>query len=310
MFEIQYLKVGQKGVINYDIPVYTIGDNSVKGSKTFTIACSIHGDETAGLFIVNDFLNKIKGKKLKGKINIIPAANPVAQFLYSRTSFLDQKDLNRTGKGRSDGSYTERLAHILLEFFKMSDLVINIHEFEMVSPIMGIFDIFGNKDMESKIFETLKVFNPDMIWQINYDRNCEMQYLNTLDLTLSKEGIINFAFETSQLPLLKYKDIDKASDGLLNLCASLGITDTDTKVVDNNIPIYIRKETTSDISGLWIPDEKLEILKPLKKGQLIGKVVSLPNFKEENIYCPENGILLQYRVRQMINIGTSIFSIG
>lgn len=304
--DIQYLKVGQKGVINYDIPVYSIGH---KG-KTFTIACSIHGDETAGLFIVNDFLNKIKNKKLNGRINIIPAANPVAQFLYSRTSFLDQKDLNRSGKGRSDGSYTERLAHMLLEFFKDSDLVVNIHEFEMISPVMAIHDIFDNKKIENEIFETLKIFNPDMIWQINYDRNCEMQYLNTLDLTLSKEEIVNFAFETSQLPLLNIKDIDKASNGLVNLAIHLGIIEGKIENLNNNIPVFTRKETSSDLSGLWIPDETLEVLKPVKKNQLIGKIVSLPDFKEENIYCPEEGILLQYRVRQMINIGTSIFSIG
>ncbi|MFN8575944.1 MAG: succinylglutamate desuccinylase/aspartoacylase family protein [Candidatus Sericytochromatia bacterium] len=306
MFEINYLKLGQKGVINYDIPVYSIGE----GKKTFTITCSVHGDETAGLFIVNDFLNKIKGETLKGKINIIPAANPVAQFLYSRTSFLDQKDLNRAGKGRFDGSYTDRLANILFKFLKQSDIVVNIHEFEMISPVMGIFDVFDNKETENKILETINIFQPDMIWQINYNKQSDIQYLTTLDLALSKEGVINFPFETSQIHLITQKDINKASDGLLNIACSLGILNKKINNKKNEIPVFIRKEFSSDLSGLWIPEQNLELLKPIKNNQLIGKIVSLPDFIETEIYSEHDGILLQYRSKQMISNGTSIYSIG
>lgn len=306
MFEINYLKLGQKGVINYDIPVYSIGE----GKKTFTITCSVHGDETASLFIVNSFLNKIKEETLKGKINIIPAANPVAQFLYSRTSFLDQKDLNRTGKGRFDGSYTERLANVLFNFLKQSDIVVNIHEFEMISPIMGIFDVFDNKETENKILDTLNIFQPDMIWQINYNKQSDIQYLTTLDLALSKEGVINFPFETSQIHLITQRDISKASDGLLNIAYNLGIIDKKIKIEKKEIPIFIRKEFSSDLSGLWIPVEKLDLLKPIKKNQLLGKIVSLPDFIETDIFSKDDGILLQYRSKQMISNGTSIYSLG
>lgn len=306
MFEINYLKVGQKGVINYDIPIYSIGE----GNKTFTITCSVHGDETAGLFIVNNFLNKIKNEKLKGKINIIPAANPVAQFLYTRTSFLDQKDLNRAGKGREDGSYTDRLANILFNFLVKSDVVINIHEFEMISPVMGIFDVFENKETESKILETIKIFSPEMIWQINYNKQSDIQYLTTLDLSLSKEGVINFPFETSQINLITQNDIEKASQGLINIASHIGIIDKKIEIKKQDIPIFIRKEFSSDLSGLWIPSNNLQILKSIKKDEIVGKIVSLPDFIETNICSKEDGTLLQYRNRQMINNGTSIYSIG
>lgn len=307
MHEINYLKLGQKGVINYDIPVYSIGNNE---GKTFTVTCSVHGDETAGLFIVHNFLNKIKNKQLKGKINIIPAANPVAQFLYSRTAFLDQKDLNRSGKGRIDGSYTDRLANTLFNFLVKSDIVVNIHEFEMISPVMGIFDVFDNKETEQKILETIKIFSPDMIWQINYNKSSDIQYLTTLDLALSKEGIVNFPFETSQLPLITQDEIEKASQGLLNIAAHLGIIETENTQTDKVVPVFVRKEYSSDLAGLWVPNNNLKPLQEVKQGDFIGKVVSLPDFSEQEIYAEQNSILLQYRNRQMIGNGSSIYSIA
>ncbi len=306
MFEINYLKLGQKGVINYDLPVYSIGSSKPE----ITIACSIHGDETAGLFIVSNFLKKIADKKILGKINIIPSANPVAQFLYSRTAFLDQKDLNRTGNGRDNGSYTDRLANTLMNFYLNSDIVINIHEFEMISPVMAIFDRVNEIEIENKIMEAIKVFNPDMIWQINYDKSSDIQYQTTLDMALTKKGIVNFAFETSQLALISKEDIEKASQGLFNLVSYYGMIENTLEQNNKIITAYIRKETTSELSGLWEPNESLKVLTKIKKGQIIGKIISLPDFMETEIYSQEDGILLQYRHRQIIGTGSAIYSLG
>ena len=308
MFEISYLKLGQKGVINYDIPVYSIG----QGKPEITITCSVHGDETAGLFIVNDFLKKIKNIKLNGKINIIPSANPVAQFLHSRTAFLDQKDLNRSGSGNAFGSYTDRLANVLFNFLIKSDIVINIHEFEMISPVMGIFDCLEDKEkeFENKILEVVKIFNPDMIWKIDYEKTSDNQYQTTLDMALTKAGIINFPFETSQLSLITKENINKASEGLVNIVSHFNIIDKKPEITKKDIPVFVRKEFSSELAGLWEPSENLKLLEKVQKGDLIGKIVNLPDFSETEIYAEDTGVLIQYRHRQIVGNGASIYSIG
>ncbi len=305
MENISYLKIGQKGVINFDIPVYTIG----QGNVSFAITCSVHGDETAGLFIVNDFLKRIKGKKLNGVIHIIPSANPIAQLTNSRVAFIDHKDLNRLDKGRIDGSYTERVVANLFDFLTKCNMVINIHEFEMKTPVACIFDNMDSISQKDQIVSMIKAFSPQIVWQINYDKQSEDQYQTTLDMALTNAKIINFAFETSQLSLITDEEIKLASQGLLNVAIKLGIVE-DENIQQKETIFMTRNEVTNDISGLWEAKQDLSLMQNIKKGDLIGTITTLPDFKKSEIYSPFSGILMQYRHRQMISTGTSIFSIG
>lgn len=305
MSNIQYLKIGKKGVIGFDIPVYTIG----KGKPELTISCSVHGDETAGLFIVSDFLDNINENEIRGTINIIPSANPVAQFINSRVSFLDLKDLNRLNKGNIKGSYTERCVAALFEFMKNSDVVINIHEFEMRTPVTGIFDNFGSEKIRQKNLEAVKIFNPELIWQINYDADSESQYQSTLDMALTNTDVVNFAFETSQLALITYNEIKKASQGLINIASSLGIIVRDTSEQQNCLRLS-RREVNSEFAGIWQPEDNLNLLQEVKKGDKIGTIKTLPEFDKHEIYSDFSGILMQFRHRQVISTGTAIYSIG
>ncbi len=306
MENINWIKVGQKGIINLDLPVYSIGNGK---NPSLAITCSVHGDETAGLFIVSKMLELLKNKSLKGTIYIIPAANPAAQFMNSRVSFLDHKDLNRVGGGRKDGSLTERTASALFEFLSARDAVINIHEFEMKTPVTGIFDNIGSLEIKKEIINLLKAFSPEIIWVLNFSKESDIQYHNTLDISLTHSGIPNFPIETTQLSLLSEQDIIKAAQGLINVASYLGITD---KISENilNSHILIRHEVTSELSGIWEPNPELNLKEEIEKGKQIGTLKTLPDFQEHHIFSPYTGVLMQYRHRQLVATGAGLFSIG
>jgi predicted deacylase len=305
--KISWLKIGGRGVLNLDIPVYSIGS----GNPVLGITCSVHGDETAGLFIIDSLLKSLhKYPDLKGTIHIIPAANPAAQFMNSRVAFFDHKDLNRVGSGRSDGSYTEKVAAELFTFLSKCDAVINIHEFEMKTPVTGIFDNAGSKEVQNSIFNLLKVFSPELIWVIDQDQASDVQYQTTLDMALTRAGVINFPIETSQLALLPEADILRAAQGLLNVAAHLGIIDEVTVPGDSEIPALIRNETSSSLAGLWEPVGGLTLMQDVKENELIGTVKTIPDFQEQKIFAGRAGTLMQIRHRQLVSTGSSLFSIG
>lgn len=304
--QVKSLSIGQAGVMRLDIPVYSIGD----GEPVLGITCSVHGDEHNGLYIADrliDYLNYDR-KYINGTIHIIPAANPAAQFVSRRVSPLDLKDLNRAGRGRQDGSFTERVGATLFEFLSKCNLVINIHEFEMHTPITAVFMNAGDTETKTRTLSAIKVFQPNIIWVINTAQNSDVQYQATLDTALAQAGVANFPIETTQLNLLSEDEIDKAAKGLLRVAAHLGICEVSLETQVDVAPALFRQEITADEAGLWSPTCKL--MQIVESGHPIGVLKTLPQFKEKLITSPSSGILVQFRHRQLVATGTSVFSLG
>jgi len=303
--EISWLSVGQVGTYRIDIPIYTIG----KGKPIFGITCSVHGDESSGLFIVSRLIEYLKRiNNIRGTIHIILAANPLAQMVNNRVSPLDSKDLNRTGKGRQDGSFTDRIGAQLFDFLSQCDFVTNIHEFEMHTPVTAVFMNSGNKDIKTKTLTAIKAFSPDIIWVINSEQVSDNQYQTTLDAALANAGIANFPIETKQLAFLSDADIDQAALGLYHVASNLGMYKSSIAFPTSTAPAYFRQEVTSDEAGLWEPNCKLGQI--VDEGKQIGTLKSLVGFKQEQVISPKDGILVQFRHRQLIATGTSLFSLG
>lgn len=304
--KVHSLSVGQAGTVKIDIPVYTIGE----GSPIFGITCSVHGDEPSGLFVVSRLLALLQNfEKINGTLHIIPSANPAAQLVNTRVSPFDLKDLNRAGSGRAGGTFTDRVGARLFEFLSQCDLVVNIHEFEMHTPVTAVFMNAGNEETKVSTLSAIKAFSPDIIWVINTAQSSDVQYQSTLDTALAQSGIANFPIETAQLNLLSDQEIDKATMGLYQVAAYLGMCEPISEARSTLIsPAFFRQEITAENAGLWEP--KCKLMQTIDNGSSIGNFLSLPDFKLAQIQSPADGVLVQYRHRQLVSTGTSLFSIG
>ena len=200
----EWLSFGYGGVLNLSAPIVIFGE----GNPKLAITCSVHGDEHAGVVIASRLIEILKSIPIRGTIAIILSGNPAAQFLNQRISPQDLKDLNRMGTGRKDGSFTERLAHTLFEYLKEYDFVVNIHEFEMNTPVTAVFMNTGSEVVQDKIIAGISAFAPDITWYIEYSANSDDEYSATLDTALARAGVPNFPIETTQLSYL--------SDGVVN----------------------------------------------------------------------------------------------
>lgn len=84
------------------------------GGSGVLITAGIHGDEGPwGGWAIHKLLARLDADDLQGYIRVVPLANPLAMQADKRNAPVDQLDLNRVFPGDPDGSYTERLAHIL-----------------------------------------------------------------------------------------------------------------------------------------------------------------------------------------------------
>jgi len=198
---------------------------------------------------------------------------------------------------------------ILFNFLSQCDLVVNIHEFEMHTPVTAVFMNAGKEETKALTLSAIKAFSPDIIWIINTSQSSDVQYQTTLDTALAQSGIANFPIETAQLNLLTDHEINKATMGLYQVAAYLGICEPISESYSTSIsPAFFRQEITAENAGLWEPDCKL--MQTIENGSSIGNLISLPDFRLAQIQSPSDGVLVQYRHRQLVSTGTSLFSIG
>src|SRR6218665_2489054 len=95
---------------------------------TIGISASIHGNENTGSQAIVDIFRTIKDLPLKGRILLMPVANPRAFAVNHRFTPLDELNLNREFPGDSHGNYTQQLAlAINTEFLSKIDAHIDLH---------------------------------------------------------------------------------------------------------------------------------------------------------------------------------------
>lgn len=99
------------------------------GSRpVFVAMAGVHGDEPEGMLALLDLARELDPGRLKGRLIIVPVANPPAFAAGSRLSPLDHLDLNRSFPGRCDGGPSLRLANRLFEtLVKPADLLFTLH---------------------------------------------------------------------------------------------------------------------------------------------------------------------------------------
>lgn len=99
----------------------------------------VHGDEYEPMAALRRLADELSGRRLKGRVTIIPVVNEEAFRRCSRTAG-DGLDLARTFPGRPDGAITERVAAAAAEIIRSADFYIDLHtggERLQVHPLAG-----------------------------------------------------------------------------------------------------------------------------------------------------------------------------
>lgn len=120
-----------------------------KGAPATLITAGIHGDEGPwGAWAIQKLLSSIGEDDLRGFLRVVPMANPLAMAADKRNAPVDQLDLNRAFPGDEQGSYTERIAHILATAgLEDIDAVIDLHGGGSWCVNAFVFEMEGGRDL-------------------------------------------------------------------------------------------------------------------------------------------------------------------
>jgi predicted deacylase len=87
-----------------------------------------HGDEYEGQVAISNLAKSLKPEQIKGRVILLPMANFPAGMAGTRTSPIDQGNLNRSFPGVPDGTVTQQIAYwIENELLPLADLVCDLH---------------------------------------------------------------------------------------------------------------------------------------------------------------------------------------
>lgn len=273
---------------------------------TVGISASIHGNENAGSQAILDLYRVLKGMKLKGRILLLPVANPKAFAVNHRFTPLDELNLNREFPGDPRGNYTQQLAHALAEeYFAKLDANIDLHsgtdrptvDYVYIWSDEGLSRAFGSKLLYRPTTGKTGTVYTGTTKTVTIDRRPEMK-VTTIELG---GGIVD------QGPYVK-----RTVDGMLNQLRYLGVIEGEVQPNPKQVVVTelvgIRPKHGGWLEPLSPPNGEI-----IKGGQLLGRVVSPYDFETiEEIPTPfENGIMvMQHLSRNLVEAGDYGFMVG
>jgi len=94
------------------VSVGTVGSGTPVGLLT----AGVHGDEGPwSSLAIHELLSTTFEEDLVGSLKVVPVANPLAVEANAREASIDRLNLNVVFPGRSNGSYSERVAAVIAE---------------------------------------------------------------------------------------------------------------------------------------------------------------------------------------------------
>ena len=165
-----------QGSVDWGDPVLTGWDwpyvavHGAKPGPAVLVTGGIHGSEYASIDAVVRLGASLDPKTTKGQVLCLPVMNPSA--FWERTAYVspvDNLNLNRVFPGKPKGSFSERLAHHLVEkAMRRADAFIDMHGGDLPEALVP-FNIYyetGHADVDARSRSMAEVFGaPALIVQ-------------------------------------------------------------------------------------------------------------------------------------------------
>jgi predicted deacylase len=272
---------------------------------TVGISGSIHGNENAGSQAILELFRAIKDMPLKGRILLLPVANPRAFAVNHRFTPLDELNLNREFPGNPAGNYTQQLAYAIAgQFLDKIDVHIDLHS-GTDRPTVDYVYIWSDEALS-------RAFGSKLLYRPTEGKGGTVYAGTTKTATIDRRDMSVVTIELGGGIIDQTPYVERTVAGMLNMLRHLGAIPGEVKPAPQQIVVR-ELAGIRPTNGGW-----LEPLCPangeiIRGGQLLGRVVSPYDFETiEEIPTPfENGIMImQHLTRNLVEAGDYGFMVG
>ncbi|PLR91594.1 succinylglutamate desuccinylase/aspartoacylase family protein [Bacillus sp. T33-2] len=267
------------------IPVL-IASGAEEGPVVWVQGC-IHGDEYGGAASIIRFIQELDLGQLKGTVVGVPVVNLPSFKARYRTSPIDGANLNRIFPGDPQGTFSQRLAHALIETIsETADYVLDLH-----SGGIGIHvDYFmicrqGKNEASRKSMWLAERMGAEVIWQAGgpgATTGVGTDYL-------TQKGIPAVTIEVGGGNVTeKHEQLFKDSIG--NALKALDMIPGEAPVQEEYAVYKQGDFIFAGQGGLFVP--ACEVGSVISKGDLIGSIMNLYGEVTEEIRCSSDNAYL------------------
>lgn len=257
-----------------------IASGNEKGPTVWIIGC-VHGDEYGGAASIIQYFIELDIQRLKGTIIGLPVANPPSFKAWSRISPLDGANLNRVFPGDPNGTFSLRLAHILLEkVTETADYVLDLHSGGLALHVpYFVICKDGTSEVDNRSLWLAKRMGTEIIWQADEQDATP----GTGTDYYVKHGIPSVTVEVGGGTVTKDQEV-QFKQAIDNALKALDMLPGEAPVQES-YKIYKKAEFIfSGEGGLFVPS--CEVGATLKKGELLGSIIDLYGKVQEEIHSP------------------------
>lgn len=278
----------------WNIPVVIV--NGAEEGPVFEVDGCMHGEEQEGAYTVLELVKRLDPKKLKGTFVGIPVLN-VPGFLNHggvRGSPTDEMyvDMNRQFPGGNDSmSHTRRAIHTFWnEIIVKCDYTVNLHGCMKEQTPRVVY----NEDVP----ETLRMAEaiactPD--WIVASRSEHTRLGEDTINKACTEKGIPNIFIESGTSDR-SYKslmaDVEVVVEGIMNCMRLYGMLEGDVKVPSERRYTEYYTHVRGGSAGIIYPEPCLVKNHPVKKGDLLCRIVDFLGNEIDRVHAPHDGIIL------------------
>jgi predicted deacylase len=286
--------------------VLTIHEITGRGDRpTIGISGAIHGNEPTGTEIILELYRVLQTTPIRGRLLLLPVANPRAYAQNRRFTPIDELNLNREFPGDPGGTYTQQLAAaITREFLEVIDVHLDFHS-GTDRPTVDYVYIWTDEAL-SRSFGSTVLYRPEP------NREGTTFTGTTKVVTIDRRNIPVVVVELGGGIVDQKPYVERGVAGLLNMLRQLGILAGEVVPPPKQTVVRAIKTVRPTQGGL------LETLAPslgqtINRGQVLGRIVSPYTFEVlEEIPTPyDNGVMiLSHLSRNLVEAGDYAYMVG
>jgi predicted deacylase len=286
------------GGVKVEIPVVVI--NGAGAGPAFWVNAAIHGDEPEGPLACMLACKQIDPAKLRGAVVLVPCVNPLAFSAAERGNPLDTftYDMNRIYPGKPDGYFSERVADAHWQAMKdVADLEISIHS--------GGAHSF----LDKAIFVDERPESVELAKAMGKGWGCIMSNLTKSGspmAALNNAGKVGITVELggrSSTSPERFRYVgDELSKSILNICYHYDMLDG-TATYPDDATKGQQEALLAPASGIFLPEEGVDFLTMMKKGDKIASVVNIFGDLVGELHAPADGMFFGLRALPNVNQG-------
>ena len=269
-----------------------------KGLPRTVVVIGLHGDETAPLYVLEQMLRTCQIERITGTTDFVLTVNWLGLLSNRREFPIMHENVNRLFTNGGNETPARVLVNKLESFLRDSDLVIDLHNWDSPTTILGIHYDCGSTTVNDRSIGVLAAFRCAYIW--TPENNSD--FIGTLGQRLASIPIAYAGIEFPPPWLIDHAIIEDLSRRLFRVLSR-------TPASEPRPPTGLRREIVSPDSGLLLPlknpgdivsaNEPIADLRSVSSLKTLGRVLS-----------PQAGMLLCLASRRFVHSGETLGFVG